>query len=444
MKVTAFHAADGDCCLIESSKAPKRRILIDGGRKAAYADNVRDFLGGLRTNGVKLDLVCVSHIDDDHISGVLRLVEDEVDWRRFEFLTSKPGGKAPKPPKVARPPKIDEVWHNGLFRLVGDNPAQQAQPVLSTMATILAGSEDPRIRGVASDLDDLVNGELSSMELTRRLSTEQLGIPLNPRSKGKLLKRSASGAAKASEAVTLGSLDIKLLGPSQDDIDKLRDKWKKFLAESESKVQQLHADMVNEERDLGTLSPRIVANPILDQALGEGLSQVTEANLASIMLLVEEGPITALMTGDGVSSEISEGLKRHKKLDPSGRIHVNLLKVQHHAAKANVDETFVRTVTADNYLFCGNGAHTNPELEVIEAFATARLRGFDGGGPLGPARPFKFWFTSAPTTPDTTKTKSRRKHMTAVRNLVTALRKGHTAKMHAATFLKSGHFTIDL
>ena len=444
MKITAFHAADGDCCLIESGKAPKRRILIDGGRKKAYEDNVRDFLGGLRTDGVKLDLVCVSHIDDDHISGVLRLVEDEVEWRRFEFLESQPAAKAPKPPKIARPPTIGEVWHNGLFRLVGDDPAQQAQPVLSTMATILAGSEDPRVRGVASDLDDLVNGELSSMELTRRLSTEQLGIPLNPRSKGKLLKRSASGAAKASEAVTLGSIEIKLLGPSQDDIDQLREKWKKFLAESEAKVQQLHADLLDEERNLGTLSPRIVANPLLDQALGEGLSQVTEANLASIMLFVQEGQATALMTGDGVSSEILDGLKRHRQLDTTGRIHVNLLKVQHHGAKANVDDTFVRSVTADHYLFCGNGAHTNPELEVVEAFATARLRGFDGGAPLGPARPFKFWFTSSPATPDTTKKQSRRAHMTAVRDLVTSLRKGHTAKMQAPTFLTSGHFTIDL
>jgi beta-lactamase superfamily II metal-dependent hydrolase len=442
MKVTAFHAGDGDCCLIESSKAPKRRVLIDGGRTAAYENNVRAVLGALRTGGVKLDLVCVSHIDDDHISGVLRLVEDEVEWRKFEFLKkSKP---TKKPPTIARPPKIGEVWHNGLFRLIGDETGHPVQPVLSTMATILAGSENPDVREVAADLDDLVNGELSSMELTRRLSTEQLGIPLNPRSNGRLLKRSSSGPLKTSESVSFGSLNIKLLGPSQDDINNLRVKWQEFLDKSKTALRNLHAAMLADEQRLGTLSPRIVANPILDQSLGQGLSQVTEANLASLMLFVQEGAATALMTGDGVSSEIIDGLKRHKKLDAAGRIHVNLLKVQHHGAKANVDDAFVRTVTADNYLFCGNGAHTNPELEVVEAFATARLRGFDGGGALGPSRPFKFWFTSAPTTPDTTKTRSRRKHMTAVRHLVTSLRKGHTAKMQPATFLKSGHFTINL
>jgi beta-lactamase superfamily II metal-dependent hydrolase len=442
MKITAFHAADGDCCLIESRKAPKHRILVDGGRKASYEGNVRDVLGGLRTDGVKLDLVCVSHIDDDHISGVLRLIEDEVAWRKFEFLKqSKP---STKPPKIARPPKIGEVWHNGLFRLVGDETGHAVQPVLSTMATILAGSENDDIREVASDLDDLVNGELSSMELTRRLSTEQLGIALNPRSSGRLLKRSSSGPLKKSESVAFGSLGVRLLGPSQDDIDNLREKWQAFLKKSKIALEDLHADMLEDEKRLGALSPRIVANPILDQSLGQGLSKVTEANLASVMLLVEEGGATALMTGDGVSSEIIEGLKRHKKLDAAGRIHVNLLKVQHHGATANVDEAFVRTATADNYLFCGNGAHTNPELEVVEAFAAARLRGFDGGGPIGPARPFKFWFTSSPATPDTTKKQTRKKHMTAVRDLVKKLRKGHTTKMQAATFLKSGHFTIEL
>ena len=73
--------------------------------------------------------------------------------------------------------------------------------------------------------------------------------------------------------------------------------------------------MLDDEDRLGALSPRIVANPMLDQALGEGLKGVTEANLASLMLLVEEGPASVLLTGDGVSSEILDGLEHHGKLD---------------------------------------------------------------------------------------------------------------------------------
>ena len=56
---------------------------------------------------------------------------------------------------------------------------------------------------------------------------------------------------------------------------------------------------------------------------------------------------------------------------------------------------------------CGNGAHHNPEVEVVKAFASARLQGIGGSAPLGPPTPFKFWFTSGPTTPDSTANTSR-------------------------------------
>ena len=94
---------------------------------------------------------------------------------------------------------------------------------------------------------------------------------------------------------------------------------------------------------------------------------------------------------------------------------MNVLKVQHHGALANVEAKFVKRVTADHYVFCGNGAHHNPEIEVVEAFAKARLTGIDSDGPVGPAAPFKFWFTSSPETPDSTASQSRRAHMKAVK-----------------------------
>ena len=441
MKITVFHAADGDCFLVTSTGAPVRRILVDGGRKASYEANTRTMLGQLRENGDTLDVVCVSHIDDDHISGILRLVEDEVEWRAFEFR--KTIVPTAQPPSIARPPEIGEVWHNGLFRLVGDDIGAEPEIVLSNVATLLAGSPREDVRDRAAALDDLATGEISSMELSRRLSTEQLGIALNPRTGGKLVKRADSGPAAPGEQVTLDSLKIFLLGPSDDDIEKLREEWQKFIDNSQQALEDLHRAMLEDEDRLGTLSPEIVANPLLDQALGEGLDQVTEANLASIMLLVEEGGATALLTGDGVSTEILEGLARHNKLDANGRIHVNVLKVQHHGALANVETKFVKQVTADNYVFCGNGAHKNPEIEVVEAFAKARLTGIDGDPPVGPATPFKFWFTSSPETPDTTQAKSRQKHMKKVSDTVATLRAGNEARMEA-TFIKDGHFEFDV
>jgi hypothetical protein len=71
-----------------------------------------------------------------------------------------------------------------------------------------------------------------------------------------------------------------------------------------------------------------------------------------------------------------------------------VLKVQHHGATANVTAEFCEQVTADHYVFCGNGAHSNPELEVLETIATARL-----ASGAGPDQPFTFWFTSRTDSP---------------------------------------------
>jgi glyoxylase-like metal-dependent hydrolase (beta-lactamase superfamily II) len=161
MKVTAFHAADGDCFLVESTDSPPRRMLVDGGRKASYEANTRQFIGQLNAAGGKLDIICVSHIDDDHITGILRLIEDELAWRTFEFQkTIKPNTPQPG---VARPPEIGEVWHNGLFRLVGDQAEPVVEIVLSNVATLLAGSPSEKVRDLASRLDDLATGERASI-----------------------------------------------------------------------------------------------------------------------------------------------------------------------------------------------------------------------------------------------------------------------------------------
>ena len=199
-----------------------------------------------------------------------------------------------------------------------------------------------------------------------------------------------------------------MLGPSDDDIERLRLGWQKWLDENKKALRELQHEMLEDEERLGTLSPRIVANPMLETALGEGLKGVTPANLASLMLLVEEDGDRAADRGRHVQ-EILDGLAHHGKLDANQRIHVNVLKVQHHGAKANVEAKFVKTVTADHYVFCGNGAHHNPEKEVVEAFAKARLVGIDGSAPVGPPTPFKFWFTSSSETPGLTA--PRKQHM---------------------------------
>ncbi len=110
-------------------------------------------------------------------------------------------------------------------------------------------------------------------------------------------------------------------------------------------------------------------------------------------------------------------------------------------AEANVTEDFINRITADHYLFCGNGAHHNPERSVVEAMAKARLG--VGRDAVGPPDGFAFWFSSSPLTDGLTD--NRKAHMGMLRDLVTDLANEYDpTDRFASTFLDGGSATIEL
>jgi hypothetical protein len=149
------------------------------------------------------------------------------------------------------------------------------------------------------------------------------------------------------------------------------------------------------------------------------------------MLLAEEQGRTVLLTGDGHHDDILKGLDHHGRLDAQGRLHVNVLKVQHHGSEHNIDEKFCRAVTADDYVFCGNGAHENPDVDVVETLVTARLA-------VDP-RPFKLWFNSSSTVQGRPADKA---HMREVEDRVAQLAAQAPAGRVKSFFLSQSSFDL--
>src|SRR5262245_53620159 len=86
-------ADEGDALWIEYGSNPVRRILIDCGRRTAYraiAERLVDGFGGF-------ELFVLTHVDADHITGAVPLLQDA----RF-------GAE-----------KVKDVWFNGWFHLNG-------------------------------------------------------------------------------------------------------------------------------------------------------------------------------------------------------------------------------------------------------------------------------------------------------------------------------------
>lgn len=83
---------DGDCLLLEYGDGGfTRRLLIDGGRAGTYP-RIKSALAGL---GGLIDVLVITHVDQDHILGVLALLDDP-----------------------QRPVEFGDVWFNGFDQLL--------------------------------------------------------------------------------------------------------------------------------------------------------------------------------------------------------------------------------------------------------------------------------------------------------------------------------------
>ncbi len=95
-------------------------------------------------------------------------------------------------------------------------------------------------------------------------------------------------------------------------------------------------------------------------------------NLASTVLLFRYRGMTFLHTGDSRADLIQEALISSGLMKRDGRAHVNLLLLPHLGSNRNLTPEFLRKVTADQYLFSGNGTHDNPEIGTMAALIAAR------------------------------------------------------------------------
>ena len=80
-----------------------------------------------------------------------------------------------------------------------------------------------------------------------------------------------------------------------------------------------------------------------------------------------------LLTGDARGDKILEGPRARRRAQADGKsMHVDVLKVPHHGSSNNLETDFFERITADHYVFSGNGEHGNPERETLEMLFKAR------------------------------------------------------------------------
>jgi len=324
-------ARKGDCFILHyGSKVDPGLALIDGGPANVYKSHLKPRLTELRkARGLDadaplpVDLLMVSHIDDDHINGVLELTTELVQA---------------KDAQQPLPLKIKSVWHNTFDDIIGNSAKELTDAVTAHFGTASL-SGDVNVEGLDPDVARLLASVGQGCRL--RDDTRKLNLCVNPEFEGKLVLAKPKG-----KKVDLGKgLKFTVVGPMNAEVVALQKQHDNFLKRKQKEKDVLAA-----------------------------FSDTSVANLSSVVVVAEVGKKRMLLTGDARGDKVLQGLELVGLLknDGKSKIHVDVLKGPHHGSNRNVEPIFFRRITADHYVFSGNGEHGNPERETLQMLLDER------------------------------------------------------------------------
>jgi len=305
LNLKVLKAKHGDALILSSNNA---NILIDGGPAGVYSDSLRPALLELKNR--RIDLLMVSHIDADHIDGILDLAA-ELDEQ-----------KADRKPLLV---DVREVWHNSFSDYIVD-PKNDGEKLAAL---------------TSADNTSLV---LSSVRQGRQLRKflGKLNIRYNRGFENRLVLR-GDGENKR----TFGDINLTVLGPTTRELNKLKKKWKKDLKKILAKEGEA----------------KLAAAKSIDKSI---------SNMSSLVVLAESNGKTILLTGDGRSDKILRWLDEASLLDEDGTATFDILKIPHHGSRRNSNLKFFKRVKARNYVVSGDGKHGNPNPVILQWLFTAQ------------------------------------------------------------------------
>ena len=331
-------ARKGDCLLLHFGTGDDPGVvMIDGGPKAVYEPSLKPRLvqirdhRGLDDRPLPIDLLMVSHVDDDHIQGVLDFTRELRETVGSPFA------------------QVRRLWHNSFDAIIGKDPKELTASVAAEFgAASLEGElpDDATIEGVGDEDGEVADSTLKVLAsipqgFQLRLDADKLDIPLNPQTSGKLMMNSSQ------ELKLMKGLSFIVVGPMKPDLQALQDQHDEWLKELKKEGKK----------------PADALAAYVDQSV---------PNLSSIVVLAKCGGKTILLTGDARGDKILEGLEHAGVMSKGGTLKVNVLKVPHHGSSNNVGPDFFKRILADHYVFSGNGEHGNPERETLEMLLDAR------------------------------------------------------------------------
>lgn len=343
VRIKMFPAKNGDSFLIQTGTMYNGFILIDGGYSSTFTNYIKPELMKLNEQNYKLGLVVNTHIDEDHIKGIIKFVQDNGVSTHTSIIP------------------IENFWHNSLRAITGiTNPLiQYSKPDKELLAQIST-------RGYSND--DEGDNEISARQgssLAKCLVQHNHNWNSGEGYQSINTQTTPTFALKDNDEVI-----IKVLSPTPDALEQLGNKWKKDL-----KKLGFAGNALNQEFDdgfeflLSKDQPSTTSNLISSSKRNLEDIYVPDTsitNRSSISIIIECEEKRLLFLGDSWSEDIENSLIALYGDDK--KIIFDAIKVSHHGSLNNTSPRLLSLVDSPLYFISTNGKkHNHPDIPLIKA-----------------------------------------------------------------------------
>jgi len=381
-------AAHGDCLWIEYGIGQQsRRILIDGGPAHTYPA-LRERILHLPPDDRHFELLIITHIDADHIEGVIRLLLDA------EALKCR----------------FDRIWFNGRKQL--DKVPDPAGAPLGALQGEMLGM-------LIADYEDRTGQRVWNLDLPN-------GLAAIDRSAGSLPVVDLAEGCR-----------LTLLSPDHERLLELKDRWrdelhKAGMVSGDESALRLALENARNLRPLGDVlgeedepaedrfempdrEGRDLASGLSDM-LGRGGGEASAdapfggddstANGSSVAVLLEypkaNPTIRVLLAGDAWPSVLEASVDQLLS-STDERLLLTAFKLPHHGSVANASTSLLQRLRCAHYLVSTSGAvFRHPHARTIELLLT------EHGGRGKPRLHFNYLSETTQTWADPADQKARR------------------------------------
>lgn len=341
MKITIFPACNGDSFLLEAKTSI---ILIDGGYVDTYKKFIKPkFIELSEVEKIKKTFhIIVTHIDSDHISGIIKFIEEN----KFNELI-----------------ELENVWHNSFQHLnnFDDGLVFKGKNISELPINYLLKE---KIDSKEKNISAVQGSTLASL-------LKKYNHNWNAIFKNKAI------STDFKEEIIINDVTFKILSPNTDKLKELKKYWKKELYKkgfsSDENLIDFNEDafeyILSLEKEKRRLMKRNVSSSSeinIEDLLKESfIEDDTATNGSAIAFIMEYKNLKLLFLADSHPSVIIENLKKHYK-EEEFPVKFDLIKIAHHGSKNNTSPELLNYIDSEKYIFSTNGlSHNHPDNETI-------------------------------------------------------------------------------